>query len=238
MRQSVAYPGLDVKVVGTHGGLVGKDGASHHGIEDVSAVRKLPMVCVCPSVEEVGYVLEVTADDKSPTYIRLFRHDAEVKFDMKDFHIETGERDINGNRAKYIRPYRILEGNDVVVFSNGYMLSKAFDACKELKLRRGIDAGLVSVPYVKPFDDDPGGQLMHSLMESKSWVSVEDHRREGGLGSAIAENVVEKLPKRGKIISIPSDRVIGSGGVEELYHDCGLSVERLVESIACFYYNR
>jgi len=230
LRQSIAYQGLDVKIIGTHGGFVGEDGASHHGIEDIGLVRELPMVCVVPSIEEVEDILYVTAEDKNPTYIRLFRHSVEKKFDPKSLRFETGSTSLNDSQVKYIKPYKIFDGGDVTVVSNGYMLSVAYDVCKELR-NIGIEPELISMPYVKPLDDE---LLLESVSKTKRWVSIEDHRREGGLGEALAGVLIEKYPVEGRIISIPSDEIIGSGNYRELYEQSDLDVKGIKETIYRF----
>ena len=222
IRQSIAYQGLDVKIIGTHGGFVGEDGKSHHGIEDVGIIRTLPMVCVVPSIEELGEVLYLTAEDKNPTYIRLFRHTAEIKIKPE---IKKGKGFINGRDVWYIKPYRIKEGRDVTVVSNGYMLSQTFDLTKELGLC-GIDAELISIPYVKPLDDEP---VIESVKKTGKLVTIEDHRKEGGLGEAVSSVVSEKYPVKTKGLYISG--MIGSGKCSELYDFSGLSVPRMKEEI-------
>jgi transketolase len=217
IRQSICYPGLDVKMVATHGGLsTGVDGASHQAIEDISIFRTLPGTCVIvpPDAPSVYPAYKAALAHIGPSYIRLIRDPVPTLYRNEE------EAAITLGKATTIK-----EGRDVSIWSCGIMTSIALDARAILE-REGISAQIVDCSSVKPLDET---LLIGCAREIGCIVSCEDHLVNGGLGSAIAETLGENLP-------IPIERVglhnsFGeSGKVEHLFKKYEMSPQHVAEA--------
>ncbi len=177
IRQSIAYPNLDVKIVATHCGIsVGGDGASHQALEDVSLMRSLPnMTVICPADANEAYKATVAmAEHFGPCYMRMGR---------ADFPAITGEDDdFTIGKATVLK-----KGKDVTLVGSGQMVSVCLDAADMLK-DDGISAEVINMSTVKPLDADT---LLESADRTRCVVTAEEHSIIGGLGSAVAECLSE-----------------------------------------------
>ncbi|EIW00399.1 LOW QUALITY PROTEIN: transketolase, alpha subunit, partial [Thermoanaerobacter siderophilus SR4] len=173
IRNSVAYPKLNVKIAATHAGItVGEDGATHQSIEDISLMRSIPnMVVINPSDDvETKYAILQAAEYEGPVYIRLGRmtvptiHDEHCKF-------QIGKGEI------------LKSGNDVTIIATGIMVAMALEAAEELK-KYGIDAEVINIHTIKPIDKE---LIISSAKKTGKIVTAEEHSIIGGLGSAVCE---------------------------------------------------
>lgn len=215
IRNSIAYPKLNVKIAATHAGVtVGEDGGSHQAIEDVAIMRSLPnmTVLVPADGEETRQVINAAAQYKGPVYIRMGRLDAPLLFDT-NYTFEIGKANV------------VREGSDVVVFANGVMVAAALEAAQELE-QEGIKAAVVNVASVKPLDEET---VIRWAKETGAVVTAEEHNIIGGLGSAIAEVLAENAPTPMLRVGI-KDTFGESGRPLELLEKFGLTKKEVIEA--------
>ena len=214
IRQSIAYPGLNVKIVATHGGVtVGGDGASHQMLEDISLMRTLPnMTVIVPSdYYETESVIKASALYDGPMYIRLGRADIPViNKEGEEFHI---------GKAKIVN-----EGTDVTIIATGIMVSRAMTAVEMLK-EEGISAELINMASIKPIDVDA---IIKSARKTGCVVTAEEHNIIGGLGSAVSEVITSNYPVPVARVGV-NDMFGRSGEAFELMEYYGLTPESIVK---------
>ena len=216
VRNSIAYPKLNVKIAATHAGItVGEDGASHQAIEDVAIMRALPnMVVLVPADgEETRQAILAAAKYDGPVYIRMGRLAVPLLFG-EDYHFEIGKASV------------LQEGTDAAIMANGLMVSIALEAAAELAAE-GISVNVVNVSSVKPLDEET---IVRIAKQTKAVVTAEEHNIIGGLGSAIAEVLGEKLPTPMVRIGL-KDTFGESGPPEELLKKYGLTKVDLVKAV-------
>ncbi|HID72145.1 MAG TPA: transketolase family protein [Thermoplasmata archaeon] len=213
IRQSIAYPELNVKIVATHGGItVGGDGASHQMLEDIALMRVLPnmKVIVPADAAETASAIKVAAETAGPFYIRLGRTKAPRVFPEKH-QFELGKAPV------------LREGDDVTIVAIGLLVSKALNAAKSLE-KEGIQARVLNMSSLKPFDKEA---LLKAAKETNGIVTAEEHSRIGGLGSLVASFLSERHPTLVKLVAIPD--VFGqSGEYNELLNLYGLTTTNIV----------
>ena len=215
IRQSLAYPSLNVKIVATHGGItVGEDGGSHQSIEDLALMRSLPnMTVLCPADgPETTAAIRCIADYDGPVFVRLGRAKVPVLFDdAHEFRIGRGDT--------------LREGTDLTFITTGLMTAQAVTAAAILQ-EANISARVVHMGSIKPLDVD---LVLKAARETGALVTAEEHSVIGGLGSAVCETVAEGFP-------VPVERVglrdvFGqSGTADELLAHYGLTPAHLVEA--------
>lgn len=180
IRQSIAYPKLNVKIVATHGGVtVGEDGASHQMIEDVGLMCGLPNMRVIVPVDsnEVRRVIKFVASENGPFYVRLTRTALPNLTENDDsFHF---------GKATIMR-----DGSDITIIAMGIEVSYSLMAAEMLS-KEGIDARVINMSTIKPIDKDA---IVKAARETGRILTVEDHNIYNGLGSRVAEVLVENYP--------------------------------------------
>ena len=202
IRNSIAYPNLNVKIAATHAGLtVGEDGGSHQMLEDIALMRAVPNMTVIVPADgvETKQVVMAAAAHQGPVYIRLGRPKVPVLFG-DDYKFEIGKGVV------------LREGTDVTLVGTGIMVSKALEAA-ELLAADGISAAVVNMSTIKPLDN---ALITKMAQKTGAVVTCEEHNIYGGLGSAVAEVLVETCP-------VPMARV----GVEDKFGESGLPDELL-----------
>jgi transketolase len=200
IRMSVAQPGLNVKIVTTHGGItVGEDGTSHHAIEDLALISSLPgfTVIVPADAPEAAQAVKVAAQTYGPFYIRLSRPKTPVVC-PPDYKFVLG-------KAATLR-----QGKDLTIIAIGIMVAAALEAAKSLA-RDGIDCRVLNMSTLKPLDID----TIIKAAETGAIITAEEHLRRGGLGSAVAQVVAEHHPVPMSFIGI-NDVYAKSGTAQEL----------------------
>jgi transketolase len=216
LRMSVAYPHLDVKVVGSHAGIsIGEDGASQMGIEDVSLACSLP-----------GFVVIVPADDESaraataamlsykgPVYLRVGRPEVPKVY-------TGGQVPFTIGKANQLR-----QGTDVTLIANGLLVAPALDAAETLA-GEGINARVLDMHTVKPIDRDA---LRAAAEETGALVVAEEHLAHGGLGSVVAMNVAELKPVPIRYVNL-GDRFGESGSPDALIEKYGMTASHVAEA--------
>lgn len=182
IRCSIAYPNLNVKIIGTHAGItVGEDGATHQMLEDINLMRAMPnMVVLSPSDDiQAKALIKQLAEYEGPAYVRLSR--------MKTPVIYEGLTEDNFEIGKGIQ---IGKGTDATIFATGDLLSEALKAQKLLK-KANYDVRVVDIHTIKPIDEE---LIIKCAQETNKLYSLENHSIIGGLGTAIAEVLCDKYP--------------------------------------------
>ena len=220
IRTSICLNNQPVRLIGSHAGLnVGADGASHQMLEDIALMRVLPgMVVLAPgdSIEAAQFT-RLMAQDSHPSYMRLPRVDLPVYNDP-------------ANEYQIGRAY-VLRRDDqpvVSVVTTGSMTGNVLLAAQTLS-QKGIASEVVHVPTVKPLDQ---ATILGSIGRTKVVVTVEEHQVSGGLGSAIAELVLESDIRPAKFYRIGvNDRFGQSGTATNLWRHYQLDADGIVEQI-------
>jgi transketolase len=188
VRNSVCYPKLNVKIAATHAGLtVGEDGASHQTVEDISLMRTLPnMTVIVPAdAAETSGAIEFAVKHQGPVYIRLGRMAVPDLFDA-DYQFELG-------RASQLR-----DGADVTLIACGLMTAAALEAAELLKAD-GVEARVLNMATIKPIDAQA---IIQAVRDTGAIVTCEEHSIYGGLGSAVAEVLMEHAPAPAERVGI------------------------------------
>lgn len=182
VRQSIAYPHLNVKICSSHAGItVGEDGASHQIVEDITLMRVIPgmRVLVPADARQTVSMMDFLVKDPGPVFMRLGRAGTAPVF-ADDYVFELGKGAV------------LREGKDVCLFATGFVTRAAFDAA-DILAQKGISASVVNLGSIKPIDAD----LIVAMAKShKILFSVEEHSVLGGLGGAVAEVLCERHPAR------------------------------------------
>ncbi len=216
IRMSIAQPGLNVKLVTTHGGItVGEDGTSHQSIEDLALVCSFPgfKVIVPADAAEAAQAVRLAAQTHGPFYIRLTRPKTPPVYPP-------------GYKFKLGKSATLRNGNDITIIGMGLMVDVALKAAKALS-KDGIECRVLSMSTLKPLDKDA---VLKAARETGAIVTVEEHLRHGGLGSAVAQILAEHQPVPMSIIAI-NDTYSKSGKSDELLRKQGLTADN-VESVA------
>lgn len=214
VRNSIAYPHLNVKIGATHAGIsVGEDGASHQCCEDIALMRAIPgMVIINPAdaVEARAAVL-AAAEYVGPVYMRFGRLAVPEIFDAS-YKFELG------------KAVTLREGTDVTIAATGLMVNEAIEAAK-LLADEGINAEIINVHTIKPLDAET---ILRSASKTGAVVTAEEHSVIGGLGSAVCEALCEG----GKPVPVVrlgvNDEFGRSGPAVELLHIYGLGAQNIV----------
>ncbi len=180
IRNSIAYPHLNVKIAATHAGLsVGEDGATHQCLEDLTLMRVLPGMTVFSPCDgpETRKAVEAALAIDGPVYIRMGRSAVDVISDP-DAPFVPGKGVV------------LADGKDAVVFATGIMVTEALRA-RELLAERGIDLAVVNIHTIKPIDEE---LIVHYAKATGHVFTAEEHSVIGGLGSAVAEVLSEQCP--------------------------------------------
>ena len=182
VRNSVAYPHLNVKVVGSHGGLsVGEDGATHQCIEDFAIMRAIPgMLVLCPcDGNEMRLAVEALVGYEGPAYMRLGR-----------LAVETVTDSIPGYKFELGKGATLRDGTDVTIIAVGMNVQMALAAAEKLAAE-GISARVIDMHTIKPLDTE---LVLKAAKETGAIVTTEEANVLGGLGAAVAEYLSENYP--------------------------------------------
>jgi transketolase len=217
IAMSVAYPKLNVKIVGFMPGLSSPGGPSHQAIEDVALMRALPNMAVVEPADavETEQVVAAIADHPGPVYLRLKRGEIPRIFD-DDHRLD-------------LRKAQILvgaEGAEACIVASGMMIPAALAAARTLQ-QNGVSASVINVPVIKPLD---GATVTAAARKSRILITAENHTVVGGLGSAVAEAVAEAgLAVKLRRIGI-ADVFAESGSREYLFNRYGLGTQHIVDA--------
>lgn len=216
VRNSICYPGLNVKVIGSHGGLsVGEDGATHQCIEDFALMRAIPgMTVLCPcDGNEMSAAVEALINYNGPAYMRLGRLAVETVTDsIEGYHFEIG------------KGVQLADGSDVTIIAIGMMVQEALKAAELLKAE-GIHARVIDMHTIKPLDAE---MVLKAAKETGCIVTSEEHNIIGGLGAAVSEFLSENYPT--PVVKHGVNDVFGRSGKAPLVmKHFGMTAEGIVE---------
>ncbi|MDY4011826.1 MAG: transketolase family protein [Fusobacterium gastrosuis] len=216
IRNTVAYPKLNVKIAPTHAGIsVGEDGGSHQSIEDIALMRAIPGMVVlspCDAVETRKMVF-AAAEYEGPVYLRLGRLDVEtILDDSYDFQIGIANT--------------LKDGKDVTIVSTGLLTQEAMKAAEELE-KENISVRVINVGTIKPLD---GETILKAAKETKFIITAEEHSVIGGLGSAVSEFLSEVHPTKVKKLGV-YDKFGQSGKGAEMLKKYELTAAKLISMV-------
>jgi len=216
IRQSIAYPRMNVKIVATHAGItVGGDGASHQTNEDIALMRVIPNMSIIVPMDynETYEVIHTIADLSGPFYVRMGRS-----------KIPNISKHLPGYSFEFGKSTMLVDGSDVTIIAMGLMVGKALEAAVALK-KEGISARVVNMSTVKPIDEEA---IVKHARETGAIVTAEEHNLLFGLGSAVAEVLTHRVKVPEENVGIPD--VFGeSGQPDELMEKYGLTVNEIVK---------
>ena len=215
IRNTIAYPRLNVKIACTHAGVsVGEDGGSHQCIEDIALMRVIPgMTVISPAdANEARKAVIAAAEMDGPVYLRLARLATPV-FE-EEYPFEIGKANV------------MREGTDVAVFATGIMVNEAMEAAKILEAQ-GKSVAVINVHTIKPIDAEC---VKKYAEQCGKVVTVEEHSVIGGLGDAVADVLMGKVSCAFKKIGV-QDQFGQSGKAKDVLREYGLTADQIAESI-------
>ena len=216
IRMSIAQPGLNVKLVATHGGIsVGEDGTSHQSIEDLALISSLPgFTVVVPSdAIETAQAVRVAASNYGPFYIRLCRPKMPLVYN-DDYRFKLG------------KAVTMKRGEEVTIIAIGIMVAAALEAADNLK-RKGIDCCVLNMPTLKPIDE---AIIIKAAADTGAIVTAEEHLEHGGLGSQVARVIARHHPVPMEFVAI-KDTYAKSGRAAELLQRYGLTAKDIEQAV-------
>lgn len=216
VRNAVARPNLNVKIVGSHGGIMtGEDGPSAHAIEDLAIYRVLPnfSVIVPADANEAMRAVHALAAHPGPAYLRCTRAKVPVLY-APEHEFRIGKWDV------------LADGADATIVANGPLVAEALAAAK-LLAAEGTSVRVVNASSVKPVDRET---LAKAARETGHVVTAEDHSIVGGLGGAVCETLAEVAPVPVKRVGV-ADRYLESGTPDQLYQKYGFTAAGLADAV-------
>lgn len=218
IRNGIAYPDLNVKVIGGHGGIsIGQDGATHQCIEDFGLMRTIPgMTVVCPCDDhEMKCAVAALAEYPHTAYMRLGR-----------MPVETVTDAVPGYRFELGKGAVLRGGSDVTVIACGIMVQMALEAAEALQAE-GLSVRVIDMHTIKPLDEE---LVLQAARETGAIVTSEEHNIYGGLGAAVAELLAENCPTP-MVIHGVQDRFGHSGDPAQLLKRHGLTAQALADAV-------
>ncbi|MCQ4021782.1 MULTISPECIES: transketolase family protein [unclassified Ruminococcus] len=218
IRNSVAYPHLNVKIAGSHAGIsVGEDGATHQCCEDIALMKTLPgMVILNPADHwEMTEAVKAAVEYDGPVYLRLGRLAVDSFNDPDNYSFTLG------------KGITLHEGDDITIIATGIVVKDALEAAEQLEAQ-GIHARLINMHTIKPIDEDI---IVKAAKETGRIVTVEEHNVVGGLGDSVCDVTARKCPVPVTKIGI-QDRFGYSGPAKELLKLFGLSKENIAKVVS------
>ena len=213
VRNSVAYPHLNVKIGATHAGItVGEDGATHQCLEDIGLMRTIPgMTIINPAdAVEARAAVEAALSIDGPVYMRFGRLAVPVFNDPASYKFEVG------------KGIQLKSGKDVTIIASGITVDMAMQAA-ELLGAEGIDAAVINIHTIKPLDREI---IVKAAQSTGAIVTAEEHNIIGGLGSAVCEVICEECPV--PVVRVGTNDKFGkSGKVPALLEEYGLTPENI-----------
>ena len=217
VRNSVGYPHLNVKIVGSHAGIsVGEDGATHQCCEDIGLMRTIPgMVILNPADHyEMLAAVKAAIEYQGPVYLRLGRLAVESVNNNDDYKFEIG------------KGITLRDGSDITVIATGLLVGEAVKAADALKAE-GISVRVIDMHTIKPLDKE---LVLKAAKETGKIITAEEHNVIGGLGDAVASVLAEELPT--PLVKIGVNDEFGySGPATELLKDFGLCASHIQEVV-------
>ena len=217
VRNSVGYPHLNVKIVGSHAGIsVGEDGATHQCCEDIGLMRTIPgMVILNPADHyEMRAAVKAAIEYNGPVYLRLGRLAVESVNNNDDYTFEIG------------KGITLRDGSDITVIATGLLVGEAVKAADALK-NEGISVRVIDMHTIKPIDREI---ILKAAKETGKIVTAEEHTVIGGLGDAVASVLSEECPT--PLVKIGVNDEFGySGPAVDLLKQFGLCASHIASPL-------
>ncbi|MEZ4617570.1 MAG: transketolase C-terminal domain-containing protein [Caldilineaceae bacterium] len=216
IRMGVAFPRLNVKLVGSHSGIsIGEDGPSQMGIEDLALATSLPNMTVIVPADAAATAAATRAmfQHTGPVYLRTGRPNVPVIYD-------------DGAKFQIGKANQLRQGNDVTIIACGLMVAAALEAAHTLS-QQGIEARVLDMHTVKPLDE---AAIADAARTTGAIVTAEEHLLQGGLGAAVARAVVAQQPVPIEFLGI-HDCYAESGTAAELLEKYGLMPVDIVNGV-------
>lgn len=216
VRNSIGYTHLNVKICATHAGItLGEDGASHQSIEDIALMRVIPNMRVIQPCDDIetSQVIHAISKIDGPFYVRLGRSSVET-VNQADYQFELGKGVV------------LKEGKDITLVASGIMVQQALQASAILS-EKGVSVTVINIHTIKPLDE---AMIIAYAKKSKVMITLEEHSKFCGLGSAVAEVLSTKYPCLLEMIAI-EDSFGESGTPSALLEKYGLGVNRIVDTV-------
>ena len=217
VRNSIGYPGLNVKIGATHAGIsVGEDGASHQCNEDIALMRTIPGMTIINPADDVEARAAVHAafEHEGPVYLRFGRLACPVFNDEETYKFELG------------KGIELRDGTDCTIIATGLEVSESM-AAAEILAEKGISAQVINIHTIKPLDEEI---VLAAAEKTGRIFTVEEHSVIGGLGSAVCDLLAAKKPT--KVTKLGMQDIFGeSGPAVALLHKYKLDAEGIAEQI-------
>lgn len=217
-RNDLGYMKQNVKIVGRNCGFTYSDlGATHHSLEDFAITRMIPGVVVLAPQDpsEIRGAVKAMLKHDGPVYMRIGNPKIEEIFEEKEFVIGKGNV--------------LVEGDDLTIISTGSTTKAAIEAAEILK-EKGVSVRVVGMPTVCPIDEE---LVIESAKKTGKIMTVEEHYQYGGLGTLVAETLIEKCPVPMKLLGVPKSYAT-SGPYEDLLKYYKLDKEGIAETVLEF----
>ncbi len=213
---SVAYAGLNVKMMGSDPGVAAElNGGTHMSFEDVGIMRSIPNMVIFEPVDSVQLkqAMPHIINHYGPVYIRMFRKKTEQIFDEK-------------YTFNWCKAEQLKEGSDVVIMATGLMVKESLDAANQLK-EEGISVKVLNIHTVKPLDKEA---VIQAAKDTGAVVTAENHNIINGLGSAVAEVLTENYPVPMKRIGV-KDHFGEVGKMDFLMNKYEMKAKHIIEAV-------
>jgi len=220
VRTDIAYPNLQVRIVATHAGVTMSGGTTHYAVEDIAILRSMAnMTVIVPGdPNQVGKVIEASLDYAGPVYIRIGRGKEPVVYE-KEYDFKIG------------KAITVRQGKDATVIACGIAVFHALQAATKLA-EKGISIRVIDMHTVKPLDTEA---VLKAARETGKIVTAEEHSIIGGLGSAVAETILEGgVSVKFKRLGIP-DVFPPIGSPEELYAEYGFDGDGIARQLTSMF---
>ncbi len=216
VKVDVAYTKTNVKIIGVSGGVsYGALGSTHHSLQDIASMRALPdLTVILPcDIYQTEKMTESLALFEGPAYVRMGRGAVPNVYTPENVPFEIGKANI------------LLDGNDITLIGCGETVYHVYQAALKLK-DKGINARVIDMHTLKPIDK---AAIIASVNETRAIITVEEHSIYGGLGSAVAEIVVQNKPLPMKIMGLPDENSI-HGSSKEIFKHYGLTADNICQT--------
>lgn len=219
VRTDICYQNVNVKIIATHAGLsFGSAGSTHHCTEDLSIMRAFPNMTVIVPADgiETANAVRAAIEHQGPVYIRIGRGFEPTYYKTDDYGFEIG------------KAVKLREGTDISIIATGIAVLQAAEAADYLRENDNISVEVINIHTIKPIDREA---IISAVKNSRRILTVEEHNVFGGLGSAVAEVIVESGTSCAfEKVGIPDEFSV-VGYPEDLYSHYGLDSNGIIDKV-------
>lgn len=226
VRTDIAYPRLNVKLVGISAGLsMGPGGTTHHATEDIAIMRSFANMTVLVPADavETERAIKAAAEFEGPVYVRLGRSEDPIVYRVSTEAAPAFE--VEHTRFRIGRAITLRDGSDVTLIGTGRMVAECLKAAATLETQ-GVSARVLDFHTIKPLDEEA---VVRAASETTGIVTVEEHNVVGGLGEAVSGVVASHRPCRVVRLGVP-DVFCAIGSPDELLELYGLTGDKIASA--------